>query len=146
MSEHAQQSTLEPLQALVGEWTLELTHPAFEGTVVSGRCTFEWLEGESFLLQRSRNDPPDFPDSLGVIGVPEGELSMHYFDSRGVFRVYGMRFDDGVWKIWRDEPGFSQRFSGSFGEDGDTISGQWQLSRDDETWDDDLAVTSRRVA
>ena len=78
--------------------------------------------------------------------VPEGELSMHYFDSRGVFRVYGMRFDDGVWKIWRDEPGFSQRFSGSFGEDGDTISGQWQLSRDDETWDDDLAVTFRRVA
>ena len=146
MSDQAQQSTLEPLQALVGEWTLELTHPMVEGTVVSGRSTFEWLEGESFLLQRSRNDHPDFPDSLGVIGVPEGELSMHYFDSRGVFRVYGVRFDDGVWKMRRDEPGFSQRFSGSFGENGDTISGQWQLSRDDETWDDDLAITFRRVA
>ncbi|MGH2837694.1 MAG: hypothetical protein ACRDJY_05005 [Thermoleophilaceae bacterium] len=44
-----------------------------------------------------------------------------------------------------DAPGFSQRFAGRFAEDGDTISGVFELSRDDETWDDDLEITYRRV-
>ena len=27
---------LEPFQALIGEWTIEMTHPAVEDTVVRG--------------------------------------------------------------------------------------------------------------
>jgi hypothetical protein len=135
---------LEPLNALVGSWTIEATHPFFPSTVVRGRADFEWLEGGRFLLQRSRNDHPDFPDSLIVFGADDDELSMHYFDSRGVHRVYGVTFDDGVWRMWRHAPGFSQRFTGTF-EDGDTIAGLWKLSRDDTTWDDDLQITFRRM-
>jgi hypothetical protein len=54
-------------------------------TVVPGRITVEWLEGENFLLHRARNDHPDFPDSISVIGDSEegaDSLTMHYFDSR----------------------------------------------------------------
>jgi hypothetical protein len=69
---------------------------------------------------------------------------MHYFDSRGVFRVYEVSIDDKAWRCWRDAPGFSQRFTGNFAEDGDSISGCWQLSRDDVHWDDDLRITYRR--
>jgi hypothetical protein len=69
---------------------------------------------------------------------------MHYFDSRGVYRLYDVRFADGVWTMSRDAPGFSQRFEGTFGDDGNTIDGLWKLSRDDETWDDDLRITFRR--
>src|SRR5829696_3310932 len=36
---------LEPFQALIGEWTIEMTHPMVEDTVVRGRATYEWLEG-----------------------------------------------------------------------------------------------------
>jgi hypothetical protein len=140
----AQTPEVQKLQALVGEWTTEATHPALPGTVVHGRAVFEWLEGEQFLVQRSWADHPDFPDGIAIIGVTEG-LSMHYFDSRGVHRVYATSLDDGVWRFWRDAPGFSQRFTGTFGHGGDTISGVAQLSRDGSTWDDDLEITYRRV-
>jgi hypothetical protein len=128
------------LNRLVGSWTVEATHP-MTPSPVSGRSTFEWLEGEHFLLQRSQLDHPDFPDSLWVVG----EGAAHYFDSRGVRRVYESSLSDGVWRMSRDEPEFSQRFEGSFSEDGDTFSGLWQLSRDGETWDDDAEFVYRRA-
>ena len=137
---------LAPLTALLGSWTIEATHPAVPSTVVGGETRFEWLEGERFLLQRSTTDHPEFPDSLIVYGAEAGELSMHYFDSRGVHRVYGVSFEGGVWRMWRNEPGFSQRFTGTLDEEGNTIEGLWKLSRDDTTWDDDLKVAFRRKA
>jgi hypothetical protein len=141
-------SQLEAFRALVGEWTTEAIHPSLPDTVVPGRTSVEWLEGEQFLILRSRNEHPDFPDSVSIIGATDGEesLTMHYFDSRGVFRVYRVGLEDGVWRIWGDGPsGFSGRFSGSFSDDGDTLSGVHQLSRDGSTWDDDLAITYRRA-
>ena len=123
-----------------------------------GTATIEWLDGRRFLTQRARNDQPDFPDSLSVIGetahdrvggggddtVPK--LRMHYYDSRGVFRVYDASVDDATWRLWRDAPGFSQRFTGRMTDGGDTIVGQWQLCRDDVHWADDLQITYRRQA
>jgi hypothetical protein len=136
---------LEPFQALIGSWTLEATHPMHPSVVVPGRSSFEWLEGEQFLIQRSQADHPDFPDSISVIGAPEEEpLSMHYFDSRGVHRLYEMSFAGGELKIWRKAPGFSQRFTATFADGGDTLMGVWELSRDGSTWDDDLEITYRR--
>jgi hypothetical protein len=52
--------------------------------------------------------------------------------------------DAEAWRIWRDAPGFSQRFTGSFADNGDTIVGRWQLCRDDARWDDDLQIVYRR--
>jgi hypothetical protein len=135
---------LEPFNALVGTWEIEATHPAFPDTTVHGTAEFEWLEGERFLLQRSRIDHPEFPDSLIVFGADEDGLSMNYFDSRGVHRIYGVSLSNGVWRMWRHSPGFSQKFNGRLSVDGNTIDGLWKLSRDDATWNDDLAVTFRR--
>lgn len=146
MSEEAQQSALDPLHVLVGAWATEMTHPAFGGTIVTGSCSFEWLEGRRFLLQRSVTEHPDFPDSLSVVGVIDGERSLHYFDSRGVFRVYSWAFDeDGAWRIWRDGADFDQRFAGGFEDAGDTLAGLWQMRRDDGVWNDDLRITFRRA-
>jgi hypothetical protein len=60
---------LEPLNALVGSWTIEATHPFFPSTLVGGQADFEWLEGKRFLLQHSRTDHPEFPDSL-IVSAP----------------------------------------------------------------------------
>ena len=94
-----------------------------------GSITFEWLEGGHFLVQRSHNDHELFPDAISVIGAPEaGEgLVMEYFDSRGVRRTYGVSLDDGVLRIWRDAPGFDQRYSATLGRD--SFEGLWQLAR-----------------
>ena len=135
---------LEPFNALVGTWEVEGTHPMFPSTIVRGRAEFEWLEGERFLLQRSRIDHPEVPDSLSVFGADDEGLSMNYFDSRGVHRIYRVSFDEGVWRMWRHSPGFSQKFSGTLSADNNTLAGQWKLSRDDSTWDDDLGITFRR--
>jgi hypothetical protein len=151
---------LKRLDCLVGTWTTEATHPAFPGVVVHGTAVIEWLEGERFLIQRARNEHPDFPDAISIIGFTERDrvdnagiepaaaaerrFRMHYFDSRGVFRVYEVSTDDGSWRLWRHAPGFSQRFTGMFADRGATIIGRWQLCRDELHWNDDLEITYRR--
>src|SRR4051812_15536242 len=59
---------LAGLQALVGGWTTEATHPMFPGKVVRGTASFAWLEGEKFLILKATTDHPDFPDSIAIIG------------------------------------------------------------------------------
>ena len=136
---------MDLFNVFVGDWTTEATHSAFPDTIVRGQVAFEWLEGEKVLIQRVSNDHPDFPDSISVIGEVDERIAMYYFDSRGVHRVYEMALDGDAWKIWRDQPGFRQRSAGTFTDDGDAITWRWELSRDDSTWNDDLAVTWRRI-
>ena len=133
---------LEPFDILIGTWETEATHPMVDA-VVPGSITFEWLEGGHFLVQRSRNEHELFPDAICVIGAPEeGEgLLMEYFDSRGVRRTYGISFEDGELRIWRDEPGFEQRFVATPSRDG--YEGLFQLARTPGDWQDDLRVTYR---
>ena len=135
--------TLEPFDALIGTWATEATHPLVD-EVVPGSITFEWLEGGRFLIQRSRNDHELFPDAICVIGAAEAGdgLIMEYFDSRGVRRTYGVSLDDGVLRMWRDHPGFDQRFSAALGPD--AFEGQWQLAETPGDWQDDLKVIYRR--
>jgi hypothetical protein len=127
---------------------MEMTHPAVEGTVIRGCTTYEWLEGGRFLIRRAVNEHPDFPDSLSVIGVMKGEsdLSMQYFDSRGVHRVYAVGFDGGELTLERDKPGFARRLSATMSDDGSTLAGVWQLNEDGQGYRDDLAFTYRRAS
>ena len=53
-------------------------------------------------------------------------MSSTYDDSRGVARICQMSLNDGVWKLWREAPGFWQRCAGVFSGDGRTIKGAWE--------------------
>ena len=137
-------SELELLGALVGTWATEGGHPLLPDPI-HGRAVFEWLAGERFLVWRSHYEHPDVPDALAVIGDIDGRLAMQYFDSRGVHRVYSVAMSPTTWRFWRDDPDFCQRFTGTFGDGGDTITGRGELSQDGTTWDEDLSLTYRRL-
>jgi hypothetical protein len=133
---------LEALNALVGTWFISMTHVDLPDTV-HGQKTFGWLEGGYFLVEHSHFNHPDVPDSISMIGVADssGGLSEHYFDSRGVLRVMKMSLSAGIWKVWRDAPGFSQRFTGKFNDDGNIIEVSGELSKDGVNWQHDFTHT-----
>jgi hypothetical protein len=156
MQQRTRNPALDHLDALVGEWETEATHPYLPNTVIRGRATFEWLAGGFFLIWRAAYDHPDIPDSIAILGCDDssssgdarqagGGCSLHYFDSRGVARVYGLGADHGVWRFWRDWPGFSQRYVATISADGNTITGNGELSRDGSTWEQDLRITYRKA-
>ena len=143
--------SLEALERFIGEWTLAATFDAPLADV-GARASFAWLPGERFLVQRWEIPIPEAPDGIALIGADpesEGNFLQHYFDSRGVARVYKMSFADGVWKLWRDEPDFSpldfsQRYTGTFSDDGNTIAGRWEICHDGTTWERDFDLTYTR--
>jgi uncharacterized protein DUF1579 len=153
MEQRAGGPALERLAALIGEWKLE---PQFSFPVpddVEGRVSFEWMSGRQFLVERWEVSLPEAPDGIAIIGSDQrGERYLqHYFDSRGVARVYQMGLTDGVWTLTRTAPDFSplefsQRFSGRFSDDGSTIAGTWEIAHDHTTWEKDFDLTYRRLS
>ncbi len=137
---------LAPLEALVGDWTVDGALPADPSFSIRGWASFEWLPGGAFLVERWGIEVPEFPDGIAIIGADPatGALTQHYYDSRGVQRVYGMSLADGVWKLWRDDD-FSQRFTGAFSEDGATVTGRWEIAHDGVTWEHDFDLVYARV-
>ncbi|MBN1529160.1 MAG: DUF1579 family protein [Thermoleophilaceae bacterium] len=140
------------LEAFIGEWSIEVALPGAPEGDIGARMTFEWLPGERFLAQRWQIPVPEAPDGLAVIGYDEGRgtFLQHYFDSRGVARVYEMTLDDGVWTLAREQPDFSpfefaQRYEGRFSADGDTIEGRWDIRHEGRDWEKDFDITYRRL-
>ena len=126
------------------------------GVLITGSATFEWLDGEQFVIFRSHYDHADIPNAVSVIGDTDG-YHMHYFDSRGVYRLYELTVVDDGWviAIGRDSPTgafdspdapFSQRITYGLEEADQTMSGHGQLSHDDINWDNDLEITYHRVS
>lgn len=144
----SEEPVVQEWHRLIGGWSTEGAHPMLPGEPIRGTSNFEWLDGERFVVWRSHYEHPRIPDAIAIIGVTNGQLSMHYFDSRGVNRVYAASFDRTTWRYWRDAtaPDFSQRFTGTFSDDGNTITGRGELSHDGDTWEDDLDLTFQRVA
>src|SRR6058998_2910483 len=130
---------------LVGRWTTEATHPGLPGALVRGSSEIEWLEGERFLIYRSSYDHPDIPDSISIIGDTDG-LQMHYFDTRGVYRILKVTVTGEAWEIAMDlhssaasfaspDAPFSQRMTYTFEDKDRMMSGKAMLSHDNVTWD-----------
>ena len=147
---------LDELEALIGEWAMGAAFPgapSIDEQLESGigSITLEWMDGREFVLQRWTVPDPG-PDGLAVIGSDpdrKGAYLQHYFDTRGVARVYKMTFEGGEWKLWRDEPDFSpldfsQRYTGTLGADGNRIEGTWEIN-EDGSWAKDFDLVYAKV-
>jgi hypothetical protein len=158
VTEHRPEA-LARLDVFVGEWVLEARFPggqpapsaSEEGPQVRSR--FEWALDGQFLLQRTEVPVPQAPDSLTIVSVDPktGAYTQHYYDSRGVVRLYAMSLADGVWTLKRESPDFTpldfrQRFTGTFSDDQNTITGAWESSLDGTAWEHDFALIYRRTA
>ncbi len=137
--------SLKQFDILIGQWEMVGTHPGFPAPV-QGQSTFEWLVEGALLIWRFNWEPGGPPNAISVIGHDDAgkACTMLYSDERGVARIYQMSLEIGVWKMWRDSPGFLQRVTAMFSADGTTITGHGERSRDGTTWEQDLDVTYTR--
>jgi hypothetical protein len=136
---------MEALEALVGEWTTEVRHPDIG--VVHGEMSVEWLDGGGYLIQRSWAEDTRFPRGISLIGPTEDgdRIVQHYFDSRGVARIYDIALEGGVLRLSRDDEDFAQRFVGRFSDDGSVIEGAWERADPGtDAWEHDFDLTYRR--
>jgi hypothetical protein len=140
---------LERLDVLVGDWNIEITSTSFDpdpSAVVHGRASFHWLEDRAFLRERFEIEDSKFPRGIAIIG-PDDSADTYcilYFDSRGVSRIYPVSLQDNAWKMWRDFPGFSQRFIGIFEDNRNRISARWEKPSDGSNWEHDVDITYTR--
>ncbi len=140
-------SEIEALEPLIGDWKLEASFEDAE----PGRATLEWALDRQFVLERSEAPDPA-PDGLAILAWDEGRggYLQHYFDSRGVVRLYDMTFENGVWTLTRTKPDFTplsfyQRYIGTLSDDGNRIVGQWESSDDGTGWELDFELIYTRL-
>ena len=90
---------LDRLEPFVGEWDLEVSLPSPDE--VRARAVFEWALDGRFLVQRVEISIPEAPNSIALIGADPGgdAFTQHYYDSRGVARLYAMTFTDDIWSF-----------------------------------------------
>ena len=136
---------LQSLEFLAGEWEMELSNAAFlpdPSVTVKGRVSFEWLEHGAFICMRMGGD------ATWLISRDDSrsDYQAFYYDARSVSRVYEMSFSDGIWKIWREAPGFSQRYEGAVSHDSTNITAHWEKSFDGSTWEHDFDVTYTKLS
>lgn len=82
------------------------------------------------------------PAATWLIGRDEAsdDYRVLYFDSRAISRIYEMSLDGRVWKMWRNNPEFSQRFEGTISEDRKSITAHWEKSANGGLWEHDFDV------
>jgi hypothetical protein len=143
---------MDEFEPLIGEWRASGEIPMEPPMKVSGETKIARLG--AFIVFTSVGEPAEVPDSISIIGgASDGEPQpMHYFDSRGVERLYMTALEGSTWRIWRAPgqdwngpygPGFNQRFIGEISADGTTIDARWERGMGDagDDWEIDFPIT-----
>jgi hypothetical protein len=128
------------LDRLVGAWDVTMQHSAVTEPV-TGRQRYERVLDGAFVLLHWTYDHPDFPNAIAVLD----ERAFHYFDVRGITRLFDLAFDESGWTMIRRDEDFWQRSAGRFRGVG-AIDGTGENSFDrGVTWQHDYAISYTRV-
>ncbi len=139
--------SLEAYSILIGKWKTRGSHPLLPNIILKGQTTFEWLEKGAFLVMRNHIDHKDFPDGIAIIGSDDSdkEHSMIYFDERKVSRKFTSTIKRKVWKYWRKDKKFSQRFTCEIKDGGKTIISKGKMSQNGMAWEKDLQLVYTKI-
>lgn len=130
--------------ALVGNWKMEIYNADFledPNARVGGRAMINWTDDGAALVLRQGGDPANPPWASWIIGRDEQDpdFLVLYADDRGISRIYRMSLGGPNWRMWRDTPEFSQRFSAHIDPGGNALRGRWEKSTDSgKTWQHDF--------
>jgi hypothetical protein len=128
------------LDRLLGTWTITMHHVALAEPVV-GHQRYQRVLAGAFVRLDWTYDHPEFPDAIAMLD----ERTVHYFDVRGVTRLFDLEIDDSGWSMVRRDADFWQRSSARFsGPDG--MEGTGENSYDGgATWQHDFSVSYARL-
>ena len=128
------------LDRLIGTWEITMHHSAMSEPV-TGRQRYERVLDGAFVLLQWTYDHPDFPDAMALLS----ENRYHYFDVRGITRVFNFDIDEAGWSMIFLDEDFSQRQTARFrGPDVIYSTGEKSFDAGD-TWQHDFTMTYQRV-
>ena len=124
---------------LLGTWDISMQHVALPEPV-AGRQRYELVLDGAFVLLQWTYDHPDFPDAMALLD----QTAFHYFDVRGISRVFDLQINEQGWSMIRRDPDFWQRSSTTFVGDR-VMEGTGENSHDGGvTWEHDFVMTWAR--
>lgn len=99
----------------------------------AGTVTYEWMEGQFFLLQHvDLEQYGQTTTGLEVIGhlqpfgeEPSQNIKSRYYDSMGNTLDYVYELQGDTLTIWGGEKGSPVHYTGQFSKDGNTVAGEW---------------------
>ena len=121
---------LRRLGRLIGTW--HVTDPSGSGAV-EGHVSYEWLDGQTFLLQRvDLLQGGQRARGIEVIGhtwpfggEADPDITSRYYDHAGHTLDYVYELDGDTLTIWGGEKGSAAYFRGTFDATGDRLTGSW---------------------
>ena len=138
-------SAYKQLNRFAGNWKMEgiLFRDDEAPVTVTGTDSYEWLPGGFFLLHKADVMVGDNrSETFEIIGYDEvtGHYTMQYYESSGISGQMIAMYHSGSWIFTGD----NLQFTGSFAEDGNSISGRWERLNGN-TWLKFMDITLRKL-
>jgi Protein of unknown function (DUF1579) len=136
------------LEALIGTWNTEGWTRAAPGTPavrIDAVDTYEWLPGGAVLHRVDARMGDEKVEGAEIIGWdPErGCYVTQYFGSDGPAAYEASLDEEDGALVWRMSSA-ADRFRGTFGDDGNTITGHWEALGEDSQWRPWMDITLTR--
>ena len=108
---------------------------------VTGRQRYERVLDGAFVLQHWSYYHPDFPDAMALLS----DERCHYFNIRGITRVFELEVDDARWSMIRLDEDISQRTTTHF-RGPDVMESTGEVSHPNGvSWQPDFTMSYQRV-
>lgn len=135
---------LRSFEPLIGTWLTTGEHPYIPNVKLSGKTSFEWIEGGAFVMMRTEIKHPKIPDGIAIFGSDDSARTyyMLYFDERGVSRKFDVFVTEDGLKWHRDDDQLSQRVDLEITEN--RLISRGEMSQDGGEWEQDLSLVYER--